>query len=100
MDISDEEFEAGRARWLLNELLKFWTACPVRRCRRARSCVGDFNRCHAIFWPAAPRESKVRGQAMLDASREGRSATQASRAADAAAADWRKREAAIAKLTK
>ncbi len=33
-------------RWVLNNALKFWTACPTKRCRRARSCVGDTMRCH------------------------------------------------------
>ena len=100
MDISDEEFEEGRVRWQLNELLKFWTACPTKRCRRAHACVGDFNRCHAIFWPVVPQVFKVQWQAMVDAKREGRSYRQATRLADAAVADWRQREARIAKLRK
>jgi hypothetical protein len=43
-----------------------WFACPTRRCRRARSCVGDPVRRHAIFWPVVPEEVKVWWRAILE----------------------------------
>ena len=100
MDISDEEFEEGRIRLRLSETLKFWTACPTKACRRARVCMADPKRCYAIFWPGVPQVFKVRWQAFLDAKRTGRSARQAGRAADAAVAEWRMREKAMAKPPK
>ena len=100
MDISDEEFEEGRIRLRLSEALKFWTACPTKACRRARACMDDPNRCYAIFWPVVPQVFKVQWQAFLDAKSAGRSARQAERAADAAVAEWRMRERAMARLAK
>ena len=40
------------------DVLKFWFACPTRRCRRARSCVGDPAGCHAILLPVVSEEVK------------------------------------------
>jgi len=85
-------------RWVLNNALKFWRACPTKRCRRARSCVGDTMRCHKIFWPVVPQELKVWWRAVLDAKRTNRTARQAGRLAETAAAEWRKREALMQKL--
>ena len=47
----DDDENAARDNDLrvANNVLKFWFACPIRRCRRARSCVGDSAGCHAIF---------------------------------------------------
>ena len=40
----DDDENAARDNDLrvANNVLKFWFACPIRRCRRARSCVGDW----------------------------------------------------------
>ncbi len=84
--------------WLLNNALKFWTACPTARCRRAKSCVGDPAACHAIFWPVVPQELKVWWGTLAAARREDLSFRQAKRHADAAAAAFRKREALLARL--
>ena len=88
------ECEDPDTRWVLNNALKFWPACPTKRCRRARMCVGDSKRCHAIFWPVVPEEAQVFWRAALDALRENRS----TRRADTAAADFRKHRAALRKL--
>jgi hypothetical protein len=42
----------------INTVLKYWFACPTRRCRRNRRCSGDPARCHAIFWPVVPGDVK------------------------------------------
>ena len=86
--------------WLLNNALKFWTACPTARCRRAKSCVGDPAVCHAIFWPVVPQEVKVWWVTLCAARREDLSFRQAKRSADAAAAAVRKREALLARLAR
>jgi hypothetical protein len=75
--------------WLLNNALRFWSACPNKRCRRARSCVGDAAQCHAIFWPVVPEEAKTWWRAIFQARRTGRTARQAARAAGEALAEWR-----------
>jgi hypothetical protein len=98
MDISDTEFEQGRERWTLANMLKFWSACPLRRCRRARSCMGDPNICHATFWPVVPGHFKAWLRALNEAKGQGRSVGQAGRLADAAAAEFRKRQALVAAL--
>jgi hypothetical protein len=92
------ECEDPDIRWTLNNALKFWRACPTRRCRRARSCVGDDQRCHAIFWPVVPEEAKVFWRAALDALHDNRSASQAERLADAAAARFRRRQSIDTKI--
>jgi hypothetical protein len=92
------ECEDPDTRWVLNNALKFWRACPTRRCRRARMCVGDGRRCHAIFWPVVPEEAKVFWRAALDALRDNPSTRRAERLADTAAADFRKHRAAVQKL--
>jgi hypothetical protein len=76
-------------RWILNNAMMFWRACPNKRCRRARSCVGDAAQCHAIFWPVVPPELKVWWRAICDAKVAGRSFSQARRKANAALAEWR-----------
>jgi nitrous oxide reductase len=92
------ECEDDDTRWVINNALGFWTACPTRRCRRERSCSGDSRRCHAIFWPVVPEEMKVRWRAVLDAKRDGRTARQAGRLAEKAGAEWRKRAELMQKL--
>ena len=92
------ESEDPDIRWMPNNELKFWRACPTKRCRRARMCVGDGERCHAIFWPVVPEEAKVFWRAALDAIRDNRGARQAERKAIVAAADFRKHRAALQKL--
>jgi len=68
------ELHRVRAWREFNTLLRFWRACPTRRCRRWRRCAGDPARCHAIFWPVVPEEAKVwwrtRIAAVLDGSTE------------------------------
>ena len=54
--------------------------------------------CHAIFWPVVPEEIKTWWRAILDAKRDGRTARQAGRLADAAAAQCRKRAWLLQKL--
>jgi hypothetical protein len=93
-----DECKNEDTRWTINNAMKFWSACPVARCRRARTCVGDNKVCHEIFWPVVPEEMKVWWRAVLDAKRKGRTATQAGRAADAAKAECRKRAALMKKL--
>jgi hypothetical protein len=85
-------------RWLLNNALAFWSACPNKRCRRARSCVGDAARCHEIFWPVVPLEVKAWWRAIFDAKKTGRSVTQARRAADQALMVQRRRDASLRAL--
>ena len=85
-------------RWLLNNALKFWSACPNKRCRRARSCVGDAARCHAIFWPVVPAEAKAWWRAIFDSKKIGRTVTQAKRAADSALKMQRRRDASLRAL--
>lgn len=85
-------------RWVLNNALKFWRACPTQRCRRARMCVGDGQPCHAMFWPVGLEEAKVFWRAALDALRDKRTVRQAERLAGTAAADFRKRELLIERL--
>lgn len=46
-------------RQALHTDLGYPRACPNRRCRRHRKCVGDPDDCHAIFWPVVPEEIKV-----------------------------------------
>ena len=89
------ECEDPDIRWVLNNELKFWRACPNKRCRRARMCVGDGSRCHAIFWPVVPEEAKVFWRAALDALRNNPSTRRAERLAEAALADFRKRRSLI-----
>jgi len=89
-----EQYESDR--WILNDALEFWRACPTKRCRRARSCVGDSARCHEIFWPVVPEELKLWWREIFAAKRAGRSVTQARRKADAAMAEWKRVEAARA----
>jgi hypothetical protein len=92
------ECEDPDIRWVLNNALKFWRACPTKRCRRARMCLGDGQRCHAMFWPVVPEEAKAFWRAALDALRDNRTVRQAERLADTAAADFRKRELLIERL--
>lgn len=94
----DEKAARNNDLWLVNNLLRFWSACPAKRCRHARSCVGDAAFCHAIFWPVVPEPFKVWWRAILQAHRAGRTARQAKRAADQAAAEWRKRAALMQRL--
>jgi hypothetical protein len=94
----DEKAARDNDLWLANNVLKFWFACPTKRCRRARSCVGDPARCHAIFWPVVPEEIKVWWRTLLDSHRTGRTATQAGRAAGEAMAQSRKRAELIQRL--
>ena len=107
--MDDKEFERqeimrieseGRAsdRWLLNNALKFWSACPNKRCRRARACVGDAARCHAIFWPVVPEDIKAWWRAIFDSKKIGRTVTQAKRAADSALRMQRRRDASLRAL--
>ena len=65
----------------INTALKFWFACPTKRCRRNRRCSGDPARCHAIFWPVVPEEAKAWWRALADSRRDGLSARQAARVA-------------------
>lgn len=85
-------------RWLLNNALKFWFACPNKRCRRARACVGDAARCHAIFWPVVPQDIKAWWRAIFDSKKIGRTVTQARRGADLALAAQRRRDASLRAL--
>lgn len=73
----------------INTALKFWFACPTRRCRRNRRCSGDPARCRAIFWPVVPDQVKAWWRALADAKREGLSVGQAGRKAGAAVKRWR-----------
>ena len=92
----DDELRAYRrlAAWReFNTMLRYWIACPNRRCRRARRCCGDVESCHALFWPVVPEEFKVWWRAICEARRDKSSQRQALRAASAAVASWRKRKA-------
>ena len=64
----DDDENAARDNDLrvANNVLKFWFACPIRRCRRARSCVGDSAGCHAIFCRWCRRRSKVWWRTLLE----------------------------------
>jgi hypothetical protein len=78
--------EPPTAQRTFNSALKFWRACPTRRCRRARRCLGDAERCRALFWPVVPDEIKAWWGALKEARRRRRSLRQSARAAAAAAA--------------
>jgi len=64
-------------RRAINTWLRFWTACPVKRCRRWKVCAGDPARCYALFWPVVPAEVKAWLGAMNEAYRNGCSHRQA-----------------------
>ena len=99
IESDDDEISAYRrlAAWReFNTMLRYWTACPNRRCRRARRCCGDVESCHALFWPVVPEEIKVWWRAICEARRDRSSQRQALRAASAAVAGWRRRQAQAA----
>ena len=62
----DDDENAARDNDLrvANNVLKFWFACPIRRCRRARSCVGD-SRLSRDLLPVVRRRSKVWWRTLL-----------------------------------
>ena len=69
----------------LHTWLKFWIACPTRRCRRYRRCAGDPRRCRAIFWPVVPADARAYIAALVKAHCAGYSERDARRIADVAA---------------
>jgi hypothetical protein len=77
-----EQRVAGRR--VINTALRFWIACPTKRCQRWRKCAGDPARCWALFWPVVPPEVKAWLRAMAAARRKGRSLRQAMRLAEGA----------------
>lgn len=78
---------------MLGNVMKLWRACPVKRCRRAKTCIGIGNPCDAIFWPVLPEDLKVWWRVAIQARCDGCTERQSRRAADAAAENWRKQEA-------
>jgi hypothetical protein len=78
-------YERLAARRAFHTWLRYWIACPTRRCRRWRRCAGDLDRCHAVFWPVVPEEIKEWWRAVGQARRDGCSARQAALLGDAAA---------------
>ena len=95
----DDEISAYRRLEALREfntMLRYWIACPNRRCRRHRRCCGDVESCHTLFWPAVPEEFKVWWRAICAARRDRSSQRQALRSASAALASWRRRRAQAA----
>jgi len=49
--------ERERRRGLC-DLLTFWKFCADARCKRARRCAGDVERCFNLFWPQVPDDIK------------------------------------------
>lgn len=84
---NDDSGDEGYSRWLMNEALAFWRACAGKRCRRARSCLGDAAACHARLWPRVPEATKAWWRALQEAREKGRSPGQAKRAAAKARAE-------------
>jgi hypothetical protein len=82
--ITPEQRTAARRE--LHTLLRFWTACPTRRCRRYRRCAGDPSRCRAIFWPVLPADVRHYIGALIKARNAGRSKRAAEQIAEVAAA--------------
>jgi len=50
-----EEHERRRG---LCDLLRFSRFCADLRCKRARRCAGDVERCFNFFWPLVPDDTK------------------------------------------
>lgn len=86
------------ARRAMNTMLRFWFACPTRRCRRYRRCAGDPLRCRAIFWPVLPADVRAYIGALVNARNAGRSQKQAQRIAEVAALRARSHEALDGKV--
>jgi hypothetical protein len=65
-----EEARRANVRRALHTALRYWSACPAKRCCRARQCMGNLDICHSVFWPVVPEEVKVWWRAVYDAYRE------------------------------
>ena len=85
-------------RQLLHGDLGYPRACPNRRCRRHRRCVGDPDFCHAIFWPVVPEETKVWLRSLASSGRARRGVKKAEELANDAVRDYRLRARAFKRL--
>lgn len=50
--------EERERRRELCTFLTFWQFCADPRCKRARACAGDVERCFNRFWPHVPEDTK------------------------------------------
>jgi hypothetical protein len=54
--------EVARLRGHYCNLFKFWRTCPVKLCRRARSCRGDQQACLKRFIGTVPRHEQFQAR--------------------------------------
>jgi hypothetical protein len=73
----------------LYTVLRFWTVCPDKPCRRARACRGDVRVCHRRWWPHVPEEIKIQLRTVITARNGGLSPQEAVRAAKMEVARYR-----------
>jgi len=95
---TDEEYVRCIDRQLVHSALGYPRACPNRRCRRHRKCVGDPDYCHAIFWPVVPEEAKVWLRSLDRSGEANHTVKKAERIAEAALRDHQRRARAFKRL--
>jgi hypothetical protein len=86
---------AENARRKFFNVIEIWRVCRERRCRRARACIGDLERCWKFHIPLIPQDTKTWVKKMFEMRLAGYSSEEASAAADRHLAEVKAAEAAF-----